>query len=35
MMARLRDELAPAGVEVDISERQEEEEWGRFISVAE
>jgi hypothetical protein len=35
MMARLRDELTPAGVEVDLSDRQEEEDWGRFISVAE
>jgi hypothetical protein len=35
MMARLRDELTPAGVDVDVSDRQEEEDWGRFISVAE
>jgi len=35
MMARLRDELSPAGVDVDLSDRQEEEDWGRFISVAE
>jgi hypothetical protein len=35
MMARLRDELSPSGVEVDLSDRQQEEDWGRFISVAE
>jgi hypothetical protein len=35
MMARLRDELTPAGVEVDLSDRQEEEEWGRVLCVAE
>jgi len=34
-LARLRDELSPAGVDVDLSDRQEEEDWGRFISVAE
>jgi hypothetical protein len=35
MMARLREELEPAGVEVDLSDRQQEEDWGRFISVSE
>jgi hypothetical protein len=35
MMGRLRDELTPSGVEVDLADRQQEEEWGRFISVAE
>jgi hypothetical protein len=35
MMARVRDELTPAGVAVDLSDRQQEEDWGRFISVAE
>jgi hypothetical protein len=35
MEVRLREELEPAGVEVDLSDRQQEEEWGRFIAVSE
>jgi hypothetical protein len=35
MMARLREELEPAGVELDLSDAQEGEIDGRFIAVSE
>lgn len=35
MMTRLRQALEPFGVRVDVSERETDEEWGRYVAAGE